>query len=106
MMDIPFMWKYLKAWRLYRDFSQEQVANALKKRHTTISRWERGEMKLKTEDLQRLAEFYGASVPQLLGPPEVEKLTARMERAQEILALLDEDDLERWLGIGESLARK
>ncbi len=63
-------------------------------------------MKLNTEDLQRLAEFYGASIPQLLAPPEVEKLTARIGRAQGILAALGEDDLERWLAIGESLAKK
>lgn len=62
-------------------------------------------MRLSTKDLQRLAEVYGATVAQILTPPEVAALTARMERAQSILSGLSDEDLERWLAIGESLSR-
>jgi transcriptional regulator with XRE-family HTH domain len=100
------MWKYLRAWRKYRGYSQEQVANTMQKRHTTIGRWERGEMRITTEDLQALAALYGASIAQLQGPPDLARLTARMERAQAVLDNLSDEDLERWLALGESLARR
>lgn len=106
MIDTPTMWKYLRAWRKHRGMSQEQVANILKKRHSTISRWERGEMRLTTEDLQALATLYGATITQLQGPPDLARLTERLERAQAVLADLSDEDLDRWLAIGESLARK
>ena len=63
-------------------------------------------MRLTTDDLEALARLYGATVAQLQGPPDLAVLTRRMERAQNVLAALSDEDLDRWLGIGESLARK
>lgn len=106
LIDTRCMWKHLRAWRKYRGLSQEHVANILHKSHTTIGRWELGDMRLTTEDLEALATLYGASVAQLQAPPEAASLVARMERAQAILSELSPEDLERWLAIGESLARR
>lgn len=104
--NAPSMWKHLRAWREFRDLSQEKVGAEMHKRHSTISRWERGEMKLSTEDLEALARIYGATVHQVQMPPEAAELVARLDRAQSIIDGLSPDDLERWLGIGESLVRK
>src|ERR1700722_20138453 len=104
--DAAPMWKHLKAWRLFRDLSQERVAAELGKRHTTIGRWERGEMKLSTEDLEALARIYGATVHQVQMPPEAAELVSRLDRAQSIMDSLNPTDLERWLALGESLVRK
>lgn len=63
-------------------------------------------MRLTTDDLEALARLYGATIAQLQAPPDLAELTRRMERAQNVLAALSEEDLDRWLAIGESLARK
>lgn len=104
--NAPGMWKHLRAWREHRGLSQEKVGSELRKRHSTISRWERGEMKLSTEDLEALARIYGATVHQVQMPPEAAQLISRLDRAQTIMDGLSPADLERWLGIGESLVRK
>ena len=81
------------------------MANIVRKKHTTIGRWERGKMKLSTADLQALADIYGATVPQLMGPPSAAGLIAVLDRAQEIADGLDVATLEQWLALGETLKR-
>jgi transcriptional regulator with XRE-family HTH domain len=100
------MWTHLRAWREFRHLSQERVAEALGKRHTTIGRWERGQMKLSTADLEALASLYGATVHQLQMPPEAADLVARLDRAQAILAGLSKEDLDYWIGMGERLLNR
>lgn len=77
----------------------------LQRRHTTIGRWERGEMKLSTSDLQRLADVYGITVTQLISPPEAAELVILLDRAQNIFDSLSPEDRERWLQLGERLKR-
>ncbi len=100
------MWKHLKAWREFRKLSQEKVAGMLGKRHTTIGRWERGEMKSSTTDLEALARIYGATVSQVQMPPEAAEMVSRLDRTQGILGSLDPGDLEQWLAMGERLLRR
>ena len=63
-------------------------------------------MKLTTEDLESLAKIYRATTTQIQTAPDAAELVSRMDRAQKILTGLTHEDLERWLSIGESLARK
>ena len=83
--------------------SLETVASALGVRHTTVSRWERGLMKLSTSDLERLAIIYGATLSQLQAAPQSAGIVARLDRTQQIVKRMSPDDLERWLALGESL---
>lgn len=99
------MHQHLRAWRLFRGLSQEQVANMLGKRHTTIGRWERGRMKLSTADLEALSKIYNASVAQLNAPPATADLVKVLDRVQGIVSGMPADVLERWLTLGEDLKR-
>ena len=100
------LWTHLRAWRSHLGLSQAEVGASLGKGHTTIGRWEKGEMKLSTTDLEALAKLYGVSVSQLQMPPEAAELVARMDRAQVILSGLTKEDLEYWIGMGERLLRR
>lgn len=102
----PGMHKYLREWREYRNLSQEHVANVLGKRHTTIGRWERGAMKLSTDDLEQLARIYRASVKQLLAPPAAADMVATLDALQQIAHDMDPETLRSWIAIGQKLAAK
>lgn len=97
------MHTHLRAWRRHRKLSQEQVANALKKRASTISRWERGEMNLTTADLERLAVLYGASISQLSAPPAAAEIVAVLGSLQNIASEMDPQMLQHWMAIGRKL---
>jgi transcriptional regulator with XRE-family HTH domain len=96
---------HLRSWRDVRGLSLETVAAALKKAHTTVSRWERGDVPIAVENLEKLAEVYGVTLRQLEFPPDAAALVAFMDQAQHIIADLDRERLEQWLAIGESLRR-
>ena len=100
------MHRYLLAWRKFRGLSQERVASMLGVRHTTIGRWEKGTMRLSTEDLQSLSRVYGATVSQLQAQPEAAAMVGRLDKVQAIIEHMSEDDLNHWLAIGERLNRK
>ena len=100
------MWQHLKSWRLHRGLTQVAVADALGKRHTTIGRWESGKMKLTTTDLAALANVYRASVSQLQAPPAAAALISRLDKAQQILSGLSDDDMDAWLAVGTAMLRK
>lgn len=94
---------HLLAWRKARNLSQQTVGAALGVAHTTIGRWENGDVPITVQDLERLAELYAATPRQLEHPPEMASLVAFMERAQHIVADLPPDSLEKWLSLGEAL---
>ena len=86
--------------------SLEHVAEAIGKTHSSVSRWERGKMKLTTADLQKLAVLYGVSATQLAGPPAAASMIAVLDRTQAIAQEMDPETLEQWLSIGERLSQK
>lgn len=73
----------------------------LRVRHTTVGRWENGKVPLTTDDLANLARIYGASVGQLLAPPEIVDMVEKLERAQQIMLAMDAQGTEQWLALGE-----
>lgn len=75
----------------------------MSRKHSTISRWESGTIKLSTADLEALAAIYGVSVTQLQMPPDASDTVARLDRAQEIMSKMSAADLEAWLALGERL---
>jgi transcriptional regulator with XRE-family HTH domain len=75
--------------------------------HTTIGRWEKGEVPVTVEVLEKLAEVYGITRSQIEHSPDSADMVAFLDRAQHIIEGMPSEDLERWLQIGESLrARK
>lgn len=97
---------HLRAWRRFRKLSLKEVAQHFQKTHTTVSRWEQGEIPLTLPDLERLSALYRATPSQLANPPENAELVARLDRTQHIVETMDENTLEHWLSIGETLAKR
>jgi hypothetical protein len=63
-------------------------------------------MRVSAADLERLAAHYGVTVPQLLAPPEAAGAGQRLDRIQRVAEGLSSEDFDRWLALGESLARR
>lgn len=99
------MHKYLRAWRLHRELTLEEVAAKMGKKHSTISRWESGKLPLKTNDLERLAKLYQATTDQVQEPPDQADLVARLREVQKIIEDLSPDSLEHWLATGRAMGQ-
>lgn len=100
------MHTHLRAWRKTKNLSLPAVAERLGVAHTTVGRWERGEVPLTTRDLEDLATIYGITRRQLEFSPTAAEMIAFLDRAQHIIEDMPAVDLERWLAIGESLRLK
>ena len=96
---------HLRAWRQYRGLTQAAVAARLGMESSTISRWERGVLAPRMDDLERLAEAYRASVTALMAPPEQPDFLASLEHVQRIIGRMDADSLTHWLAVGEAMTR-
>ena len=96
---------HLRAWRLFRGLTQATAATRLRVKPSTLSRWERGTLAPRTDDLELMAETYGASVTALMSAPQQPDFLVTHERLQRILGRLDADSLEHWLAVGEAMAR-
>ena len=94
---------HLRAWRKKSGRTLQQVAVALGTTHTTILRYERGDMKPPADMLRRLAELYDCLPAELQYDPAERDKGRRMHEALEILATLDPELAERWLEIGRLL---
>lgn len=99
------MHEHLRAWRKLKGLSQEHVANILGVKHTTIGRWERGVMRLSTEDLQRLAHVYGITVAELSQAPEAADLVSRLAQVQDVVEGMSPADFEHWIALGRALKK-
>ena len=96
---------HLRAWRLFRGLTQATAAARLRVKPQSLSRWERGALAPRTDDLEALAEAYRTSVTALMGPPQQPDFLVTHERVGRILGRLDADSLEHWLAVGEVMAR-
>lgn len=75
----------IKALRLAKGISQEELASQLGYQRQTASQWERLGAVPRTEALQKLADFFGVTIDELLGREipvknEPEKVSARDQR--------------------------
>ena len=96
------MHTYLRAWRKNRKLTLADVAERLSVRHTTVSRWELGQMKISTADLERLATVYDATVTQIVSPPKAATLVNNLDRFQAIIDGMSADQVDRILTFLES----
>ncbi|GBR25514.1 hypothetical protein AA0488_0667 [Kozakia baliensis NRIC 0488] len=83
--------------------SQEQVGNIMNVAHTTVGRWERGEVPLTSDQFETLARIFDASPAQLLGDPADAQMIATLQETHEIVKNMSPDTLRHWLEIGKKL---
>ncbi|HEY5306620.1 MAG TPA: transcriptional regulator [Pseudolabrys sp.] len=103
----PHPHAFLAAWREAAQLTQAKVATKFDVSDVTIHRWETGKAPVKASDWLILAELFGAESPGYLFFPPASLRDARaLQSALFLIQAMTETDLERWLGIGESLAIK
>lgn len=98
------MHEHLRAWREAVGLTQQQVANKVGTTHATVSRWESGVQAIPPKKFNELAAVYGATPAELLFPPADRTMAQRLHRAVEIIKNLNDQEVEQWLGLGQSLA--
>jgi transcriptional regulator with XRE-family HTH domain len=96
---------HLKAHRLAKGLTQEQVANIAGVRNNTISGWESGARTLDLEDLETLARIYEVHPSALLMDPAEGPKAETMRIASEVARSLDTETAEEWVRIGQRLAK-
>jgi len=97
------MWDKLRAWRKFSGFTLQRVASALGTTHTTILRYERGEMKLPPEVVLELARLYGCKPIELQFDPQDREQGQRLHEAMDLVQQMDAETAQRWLDIGRLL---
>lgn len=81
----------IKALRLAKGISQEELAAQLGYQRQTASQWERLGAVPRTEALQKLADFFGVTIDELLGREVTAKTDAEKVSAK------DQRDLDKFL---------
>ena len=71
--DHRVLGRRLRAARKARHLTQQQVADSLELARTTVTALEKGERRIRPNELIRLASLYGRSVNQLVGPREFQE---------------------------------
>lgn len=64
----------IKELRKENGLNQQELADEMQTTRVTISNWENGKHALKTDKVQQLADFFGVSVPYLMGYDQPEKV--------------------------------
>lgn len=72
--------EYLRKLRIEREFSQEQLAEAMRLSRQSISKWEQGVSTPDIDNFMKLAEFYSVPIESLI---KAEKFSQKPESAEE-----------------------
>lgn len=99
---VQSMHTHLRAWRKNRKMTLEVVASHLGVRHTTVSRWEAGSVRISGADLERLASLYQASITQLVASPSAAALVHSLDRFQTVIDRMSTEQVESVLTFLES----
>ncbi len=95
---------FLRAWRKKMKLTQVALANKLGTDHTTVGRYERGELRVDAETFRKIAEVYGVTVAELNADPNDQAKARHMHRLMEGWAVLDDDDARAIADMAERLA--
>ena len=95
---------HLRAWRKHAGLSQEQLGNSMGVAHTTVGRWERGEVPLTTKEFERLAQVFEATPAELLVAPPDAKMVSVLHEPYDIVRNMSPETLQHWLEIGKKLS--
>ena len=103
----PHPFAFLAQWRETAGLTQGRVADTFAVSDVTIHRWETGKAPITVRDFVLLARLYKAESPgYLLFPPDHPLEAALWRDVTEIVVGMNEEDLQRWLDVGRSLAAK
>lgn len=83
--------KHLRAWRKLRGLTLEQVGEAMDVSHTSISRWEKGEMEITSKALVAFCRLYDVTPEMLLNPPSEAEMSRRLEEMRPLLEKMDDE---------------
>lgn len=92
--------RHLTAWRKSRKLTLEKLAEHTGNALSTLSGWENGSREVGTDDLVKLAAFYGVHPAALMMAPE--DAGPKIALAEK----LDDARAQQWLELGETLADK
>lgn len=95
---------HLRAHRKMRGMTQEQVANILGIRNSTLSGWETGSRTLDLEDIENLAKVYRVHPAALLMSPAEGERFETMRLASHVASRLDSETVSEWIRLGQKLA--
>lgn len=99
--------QFLRLWRKSRKMTLERLAEQMENAVSTISGWETGRRTMDMEDLRKLAAIYSIHPAALLMDPDAaEGTVTRMQRAAGLAGNMSDDQAERWLALGEDVARR
>lgn len=97
------MFEHLRAWRRASSLTLQEVAGRLGTTHTTVLRYEKGEVKVPADTLRLLAEIYGCTPAELEVDPKDRDRGKRVHDAIQLAKSLPPELNERWLEIGRLL---
>lgn len=97
------MHEHLRAWRRASRLTLQEVARRLGTTHTTVLRYEKGEVKVPADTLRLLAEIYGCTPAELEVDPKDRDRGKRVHDAIQLAKSLPPELNERWLEIGRLL---
>lgn len=99
---------YLRLWREHRNLTLEHVANILEVKHSTVLRWEKGNVRLEPAQVAALASIYECTKEELAFSPDEREKGKLMHRLLETFRSLDAKDAANVVDIAERMpsARK
>jgi transcriptional regulator with XRE-family HTH domain len=97
---------YLLAWRKKLNWTQSRLANELGTDHTTIGRYEKGQLRVDDATFSRIAEAYGISPAELSAPPEEAERAREMHRIMTAVRDLDDGSLRALADMAERLPKR
>ena len=100
------MSRHLRAWRQHAKCTLSAVGAYLGASHTTVLRYERGDMKVPADVIIRLAELYGCTPSELQFHPDNRDQGRNIHDAIQILQNLDPQIAEKWLEVGRIMQMK
>ncbi|MFN8496313.1 MAG: XRE family transcriptional regulator [Anaerolineae bacterium] len=104
-VDLRALGQELQKARISRGLTQEQAASAIDVARTTIVAIEKGERRVRADELIKLAEIYGRQISDLLPlRPQINPFQPRF-RAYHQLSEADRDSIEPYVNELEELAR-
>ena len=99
----PLMSKHLRAWRRQNRLTLVNVAEKLGTTHSTVLRWERGEISVPKKMIMRLAEIYGCTPAELEYDPTERARGQLVDIAIELAQTLPEEQARAWLEAGRAM---
>ncbi len=94
----------LKAWRKLKRETQMTLANKMGTDHTTIGRYERGEIAVDDETFARLAKELGISPAELAAHPEEQKRVRLIESLVDRLRRMEPEQIEATIKVIDALS--